>query len=172
MFKIELSEFSFSDHVVLKSSHIREKVEYCAHMKKHWNWQAVASGSVALMQSNIWSLNIFVFAMVFKGQDAWRKHPLLTGCHRTPFPHFGLAVKVFAFYLVAECYVNFITGKLFFVNNLIVNVVYSDSILSILSFSTSSFSARALCQVCHEWKPVPCYQGKGQSRSPLIVVNK
>eukprot|EP00598_Pedospumella_elongata_P012953 CAMPEP_0184988670 /NCGR_PEP_ID=MMETSP1098-20130426/25069_1 /TAXON_ID=89044 /ORGANISM="Spumella elongata, Strain CCAP 955/1" /LENGTH=81 /DNA_ID=CAMNT_0027513481 /DNA_START=37 /DNA_END=282 /DNA_ORIENTATION=+ len=42
--------------------------------------------------------------MVFKGQDAWRKHPLLTGCHKTPFPHFGLAVKIFAGYLVVSAY--------------------------------------------------------------------
>lgn len=50
--------------------------------------------------------------MVFKGQDAWRKHPLLTGCHKTPFPHFGLAVKIFAGYLVVSAYFKHIHGEL------------------------------------------------------------
>lgn len=49
--------------------------------------------------------------MVFKGQDAWRKHPLLTGCSKVPFPHFGLAVKIFAGYLLVEAYVKYISGK-------------------------------------------------------------
>ena len=49
--------------------------------------------------------------MVFKGQDAWRKHPLLANCSRTPFPVFGLAVKIFAAYVALDCYVKFITGK-------------------------------------------------------------
>lgn len=49
--------------------------------------------------------------MVFKGQDAWRKHPLLSDCHRKPFPAFGIALKIFAVYLVVDCYVKHITGK-------------------------------------------------------------
>lgn len=49
--------------------------------------------------------------MVFKGQDAWRKHPLLTGCSKVPFPHFGLAVKIFAGFLLVEAYVKYITGE-------------------------------------------------------------
>ncbi len=49
--------------------------------------------------------------MVFKGQDAWRKHPLLTGCHKVPFPHFGLAVKIFAGYLFVSAYFKHIHGE-------------------------------------------------------------
>ena len=40
--------------------------------------------------------------MVFKGQDAWRKHPLLTGCAKQPFPHWRLAVGIFTSYVIIE----------------------------------------------------------------------
>jgi hypothetical protein len=48
--------------------------------------------------------------MVFKGQDAWRKHPLLADCHKNLFPMFGTALKIFAAYLVIDCYVKYVTG--------------------------------------------------------------
>jgi len=40
--------------------------------------------------------------MVFKGQDAWRKHPLLANCHANPFPHFRIAVGIFSAYVIAD----------------------------------------------------------------------
>ena len=40
--------------------------------------------------------------MVLQGQDAWRKHPLLSGLWKKPFPHLGLAVGLFAVYCAAE----------------------------------------------------------------------
>ena len=40
--------------------------------------------------------------MVLQGQDAWRKHPLLSGLWKKPFPHLGLAVGLFAVYCTAE----------------------------------------------------------------------
>lgn len=49
--------------------------------------------------------------MVFAGQDAWRKHPMLTGCYRRPFPGFGYAVAIFAGYCVVDGAVNYITGE-------------------------------------------------------------
>mmetsp|Transcript_87332 Transcript_87332/g.170864 ORF Transcript_87332/g.170864 Transcript_87332/m.170864 type:complete len:83 (-) Transcript_87332:81-329(-) len=48
--------------------------------------------------------------MVFKGQDAWRRHPLLLDCHKKPFPAFGTAVKIFAAFLVLDCYVKYVTA--------------------------------------------------------------
>jgi hypothetical protein len=49
--------------------------------------------------------------MVFKGQDAWRKHPLLVNCSKVPFPAFGMAVKIFAVYMVVDTYIKFVTGN-------------------------------------------------------------
>ncbi len=40
--------------------------------------------------------------MVFAGQDAWRKHPLLAGCYRRPLPGLGTAVAIFGFYLAID----------------------------------------------------------------------
>jgi hypothetical protein len=40
--------------------------------------------------------------MVFKGQDAWRSHPLLINGWKRPFPGIGLAVGIFTVYVVAE----------------------------------------------------------------------
>jgi hypothetical protein len=34
--------------------------------------------------------------MVFAGQDAWRKHPLLSGNWKKPFPGVGTAAVLFA----------------------------------------------------------------------------
>ncbi len=41
--------------------------------------------------------------MVFSGQDAWRKHPLIYQCWKKPLPGLGTAVAIFSVYLVAEC---------------------------------------------------------------------
>ncbi|CAM9690321.1 unnamed protein product [Laminaria digitata] len=48
--------------------------------------------------------------MVFAGQDAWRKHPMLTGCYKRPFPGFGYAVAIFAGYCVVDGAVNYLTA--------------------------------------------------------------
>jgi hypothetical protein len=50
--------------------------------------------------------------MVFAGQDKWRKHPLLAGQWRKPLPGFGIAVGIFATYLVAEKLFDMATCKL------------------------------------------------------------
>ena len=55
--------------------------------------------------------------MVFSGQDKWRKHPHFTGMARNPFPHFGLAVAIFASYLVIEYSFKLVTSK-FLLNQL------------------------------------------------------
>lgn len=36
--------------------------------------------------------------MVLAGQDAWRKHPLISGCWKKPLPGLGLAIGLFTFY--------------------------------------------------------------------------
>lgn len=48
--------------------------------------------------------------MVFQGQDAWRKHPLLAGCYRKPFPGLKTAVGIFATYVVVEAIYNYATA--------------------------------------------------------------
>ena len=40
--------------------------------------------------------------MVLSGQDAWRKHPLVSGNWKRPFPGLGLAMGLFAVYLVGD----------------------------------------------------------------------
>lgn len=50
--------------------------------------------------------------MVLQGQDAWRKHPLLSGMARKPFPMLGTAVGIFAIYLVVDATFSYATGSL------------------------------------------------------------
>ncbi|CAN0274884.1 unnamed protein product [Phaeothamnion confervicola] len=40
--------------------------------------------------------------MVFAGQDAWRSHPIISGCARRPFPGLGTAAAIFGVYVVAD----------------------------------------------------------------------
>ncbi|CAM9867885.1 unnamed protein product [Heterosigma akashiwo] len=40
--------------------------------------------------------------MVFAGQDAWRKHPMITGCAKNPIPGIRPAIGIFAVYLVGD----------------------------------------------------------------------
>ena len=40
--------------------------------------------------------------MPFHGQDAWRRHPLLSGLWKDPLPGFRPAVIVFSVYMVGE----------------------------------------------------------------------
>jgi hypothetical protein len=40
--------------------------------------------------------------MVLRGQDAWRKHPLIAGCWKKPFPGLGIATGLFAVYCVMD----------------------------------------------------------------------
>ena len=43
--------------------------------------------------------------MPFQGQDAWRRHPLLSGLWKDPLPGLRPAAVVFSAYLVGEyCY--------------------------------------------------------------------
>jgi hypothetical protein len=48
--------------------------------------------------------------MVLRGQDAWRKHPLMSGLWKKPFPHLGLAVGLFATYCTGEYLLNHFTS--------------------------------------------------------------
>jgi hypothetical protein len=41
-------------------------------------------------------------AMVFKGQDAWRSHPLFQGLWKSPFPGFRNAVLIFGVYMIVD----------------------------------------------------------------------
>ena len=50
--------------------------------------------------------------MVFKGQDAWRKHPLIYNCHNKPFPAFGTAVVIFAGFCITEYFIKVVRGKI------------------------------------------------------------
>lgn len=45
--------------------------------------------------------------MVLAHQDAWRKHPFISGCAKKPFPGLGLASAIFGAYLV----VDFVAGS-------------------------------------------------------------
>lgn len=81
--------------------------------------------------------------MVFKGQDAWRKHPLLVDCHKKPFPAFGIALKIFAVYLVVDCYVKYITGK----KIALIDRLSSKFFMVLFFFSTSSFQSQAFREV-------------------------
>jgi hypothetical protein len=40
--------------------------------------------------------------MVFKGQDAWRRHPLFQGLWKSPFPGFRNAVVLYGIYYGLE----------------------------------------------------------------------
>ena len=40
--------------------------------------------------------------MVLRGQDAWRKHPLIAGCWKKPFPGLGIATALFATYCIVD----------------------------------------------------------------------
>lgn len=49
--------------------------------------------------------------MVFAGQDAWRKHPMITNCYKRPFPGFGIALGIFAGYCVLDGTIKLATGE-------------------------------------------------------------
>jgi hypothetical protein len=51
---------------------------------------------------------------MFSGQDAWRKHHLITGCSRNPLPGLGTALVIFAGYCVAEAGYKYVTGTSYF----------------------------------------------------------
>jgi len=40
--------------------------------------------------------------MGFRGQDAWRRHPWISGLWKSPFPGFKPAAIAFGFYLVID----------------------------------------------------------------------
>lgn len=47
--------------------------------------------------------------MVFRGQDAWRRHPLFNNLWKDPLPGFRPAVVVFTLYLGVEYMYKFAT---------------------------------------------------------------
>lgn len=47
---------------------------------------------------------------MFRGQDAWRRHPLLAGNWKQPFPHLGTAIAIFTVYIAAETAFLYCTG--------------------------------------------------------------
>eukprot|EP01041_Mallomonas_annulata_P004259 gene4259-8477_t len=48
--------------------------------------------------------------MVFAGQDAWRRHPLLDGCWKNPFPGLRTAIGIFAVYVIVEGVYNYVSA--------------------------------------------------------------
>jgi hypothetical protein len=40
--------------------------------------------------------------MVFQGQDAWRRHPVISNCWRNPFPGIQKAAAIYAVYLAFD----------------------------------------------------------------------
>mmetsp|Transcript_8610 Transcript_8610/g.13206 ORF Transcript_8610/g.13206 Transcript_8610/m.13206 type:complete len:80 (-) Transcript_8610:413-652(-) len=48
--------------------------------------------------------------MVFKGQDAWRKHPMISNCWKNPLPGLGAAVAIFSVYLALDFGFKKLTG--------------------------------------------------------------
>ncbi len=54
--------------------------------------------------------SLLIIIMVLQGQDAWRKHPLISGLWKKPFPHLGLAAGLFAVYCTAEFMINKAVG--------------------------------------------------------------
>lgn len=55
--------------------------------------------------------------MVFAGQDAWRKHPMLTNCYKRPFPGFGIALGIFTGYCILDGAVKFVARESGLLNN-------------------------------------------------------
>lgn len=49
--------------------------------------------------------------MVFAGQDAWRKHPMVTNCYKRPFPGFGIALAIFTGYCILDRGVKFVARE-------------------------------------------------------------
>jgi hypothetical protein len=45
---------------------------------------------------------VLTIIMVFKGQDAWRSHPLFQGLWKSPFPGFRNAVVIFGVYMAID----------------------------------------------------------------------
>lgn len=48
---------------------------------------------------------------MFRGQDAWRRHPLLAGNWKSPFPGLGTAIVIYSGYLLAGYTFNKLTGS-------------------------------------------------------------
>ena len=48
---------------------------------------------------------------MFRGQDAWRRHHLLTGCWKNPLPGLGAAIVIFTGYCVVEAGFKYVTGQ-------------------------------------------------------------
>mmetsp|Transcript_16655 Transcript_16655/g.16018 ORF Transcript_16655/g.16018 Transcript_16655/m.16018 type:complete len:83 (-) Transcript_16655:144-392(-) len=47
---------------------------------------------------------------MFRGQDAWRRHPLLSGNWKTPFPGLGTAIVIYTGYLAFEYAFTYVTA--------------------------------------------------------------
>jgi hypothetical protein len=49
---------------------------------------------------------------MFRGQDAWRRHPLLAGNWKAPFPGLGTAIVIYSGYLFFEFAFTYVTGSI------------------------------------------------------------
>ena len=47
---------------------------------------------------------------MFRGQDAWRKLPILAGCWKQPLPGLGTAIVIFTAYCIVEAGYKYVTG--------------------------------------------------------------
>mmetsp|Transcript_12817 Transcript_12817/g.11628 ORF Transcript_12817/g.11628 Transcript_12817/m.11628 type:complete len:82 (+) Transcript_12817:53-298(+) len=48
--------------------------------------------------------------MVFSGQDAWRKHPSISGRWKKPLPFLGLATSLFIGFVIIDSAINVVTA--------------------------------------------------------------
>lgn len=56
-------------------------------------------------------LILYLRTMVFSGQDAWRKYPIFSDCHKNPIPNLRVAVGIFAGLVVADFIYSNTIGK-------------------------------------------------------------
>lgn len=56
-------------------------------------------------------LSLFRTKNMFRGQDAWRRHHLLTGCWKNPLPGLGTAIVIFTGYCIVEAGFKYVTGR-------------------------------------------------------------
>eukprot|EP00611_Tribonema_gayanum_P010601 TRINITY_DN2066_c0_g1_i2.p1 TRINITY_DN2066_c0_g1~~TRINITY_DN2066_c0_g1_i2.p1 ORF type:complete len:104 (-),score=12.92 TRINITY_DN2066_c0_g1_i2:360-671(-) len=50
-------------------------------------------------------------AFGLRGQDAWRKHPVIANCHKGAFPGFGTAVLIVGAYIAYDQTIKFMNSE-------------------------------------------------------------
>ncbi|KAG5180251.1 hypothetical protein JKP88DRAFT_223318 [Tribonema minus] len=50
-------------------------------------------------------------AFGLRGQDAWRKHPVIANCHKGAFPGFGTAVLIVGAYIAYDQTIKFMNRE-------------------------------------------------------------